>query len=412
MMGTGTPRRARRRAAAGLAATLLAALLAPAATAAPRDVTVVQEGPSLRVSWTPDAADDAHGVEISNSPDFPRFSPNTCFTFLLRGRTTLLRCLIPFGATVFVRVSPTAGTATTIELPSSRFAFAPIPAPAPLGAIRNRQQVGCRVTTADFANIDGGTTFTGRITVAGEERVAADFPNPLSGDAPIFAKERIAYALRGADVGRQVRCEITATQGTYSATRAIGSLVGHARPAEKRPLRMLIEALRPSDWYEATGTTPRLGRLARRAGALRRARLHVATIDIARTLRLDATLTTFATAREAARDLGAHVCRELRRRYVGAQPAGQVRGVASCRAVRVRGASRAYAAVTYGLARRDDGVPIIVVQAITIASVGTTSVSFAATAGDTYARRRSVFARAQRTGDAYAARLVTAAVRE
>ncbi|MFN8108722.1 MAG: hypothetical protein U0Y82_02595 [Thermoleophilia bacterium] len=394
------------------AALAVMAVGAPVAAAAPSGVVLTQEGTLLRVSWVAGAGDAGvdTAVHVAAGADFA--FGDTCSAIAPAGTTTAtLRCMKAFPDGAFVRVAPLSTShPTDVRVPATAFDLHPRPV-TPTASVEphNRQRIGCTTTSAEWGMVDGATLFHARITVGGTEVAAADLPNPISGDRPLFAKDRVDYTLRGTDVGREVRCEVTATQGAYMATQVTAGVVLGAVPGA-RNLRLMLTEAAGTGWYDVRATARRPSAGDRRAGALRSA--HVAARGVAVSPRdLGVTATLWRRPAGARRPLH-HLCAALRRTYDAAAAAGTVRGLLDCRAVRVPGADRAIHAVAFAAARNDLGSPVIVVQSIVVMAAGDTSLVMEARVGDAMSRRAGVLRRAVAMTTRYAPRFVAAALRE
>lgn len=396
-----------------LLAAITAVTLPPAsAVAAPTDIRVAQEGLAFRVSWTPDPAASEYVVEVSRSPDFPNEVGAGCTDAGLAPRTTaLVRCLLAFPDGAYVRVAPYGpGTAAVVRVPPTGFSFAPVAvAAAGPAVIRNRQVLGCAALAADWTGIDAATTFTGRVTSGGVERAKADLRSPLTGEGPVFSTAAIRYAVTGADVGRALRCEVTASNGPLTTTRVDAATVAHALPDEMRPVAVLAELDVPKAFaFEGSARSVRVRPAEARAGVLSRAVRQAKGLSVFTTREVDARLSVYSRpARADAQIAPRAFCRDLRRAYRGPS-----RGVLGCGAAHVPAARRAIRATTFGTAVRDDGEPLVVIQSIVVASAGNCVLTLDVRVGGPFRARASDLREATRTADVAGARLALGAARE
>jgi hypothetical protein len=380
------------------------AAAAAGSAAVPSGITVGQEGLAFRISWVYAAGEDSARVEVSTTSAFAEAPtgqpPTTCSDFALMRSTTLMRCPLAFTDNVWVRVTATTKSPVVVAVPASGFAFTPVPAgvqPVPF-AVRNRQDVRCGTVAADWSSIDADTTFSGRVVSGSVERAGDDLPNPITGETPSsVTPTTIDYDVGPADVGQRLSCEVTATNGAWSATRVLAGVVGHAIVAEMDPRAMLLETSAPKHYvYFESPRRTKPTRKERRHGAVSKAH-GLAEYGVSGDLDLWATV--YGRTRQADRQVPKSFCPALRRSYRRASTPARPRAVLRCTSVRLPGARRAVSALAYSGGISDLGERIAVMQAIVVGSAGHTHFLVSSTWGGSFkARARSARKAAKAAG--------------
>lgn len=253
----------------------------------------------------------------------------------------------------------------------------------------------------------------GRITVGGVERLSHTLRNPVPGSLSFGTADELRYVTTPADVGQEIRCEITASNGAYITTRVDEALVVHAIPAEMDPKVILDELLPPPRYLRRSRRHRRVPQAELRVGALSKASLHWEGTNFGYPFAfLDATLTTFQTPVQADAQVNRRFCRDLRRSVRRSTFKRSSRKVAFCGRLTSAVSRKSLGAIVFAAGADAQGQPFFVVQAIGLASAGTSQFAVIVTERDKFRRRAAASRRAFDLLGVVGERLAEAAARE